>query len=96
LEENFNNPKKEMPMKIQAYRTPKRLHQKINSFHYITTKTPNGQNKERILIAVREKYLVTYKVQNFQNYSRDYKRPEIIKARRSWPDVLHTLGEHKC
>jgi hypothetical protein len=85
-----------MPMKIQSYRTPKRLHQKINSFHCITIKTPNGQNKERILIAVREKYLVTYKVQNFQNYTRDYKRPETIKARRSWSDVLHTLGEHKC
>jgi hypothetical protein len=44
-----------MTMNIQeAYRTPNRLDQKRNYFYHIITKTPNAQNKERILKAVRE------------------------------------------
>jgi hypothetical protein len=51
-----------MPMNIQeAYRTPNRQNQKRNSTCYIIIKTPNVQNKERILKAVREKDQVTYK-----------------------------------
>jgi hypothetical protein len=49
-------------MNIQeAYRTPIRLDQKRNSCHHIIIKTPNIQNKERILKAVREKGQETYK-----------------------------------
>ena len=56
IEENFPNLKKEMPMNIQeAHRTPNRLDQKRNSSCHIIIKTPNAQNKERILKAVREK-----------------------------------------
>jgi hypothetical protein len=45
-----------MSMNIQeAYRTPNSLDQKRNFSHYIIIKTPNAQNKERILKAVREK-----------------------------------------
>jgi hypothetical protein len=45
-----------MPMNIQeAYSTSNRLDQKRNSSHHIIIKTPNAQNKERILKAVREK-----------------------------------------
>ena len=62
IEENFPNLKKEMPMNIQeAYRTPKRLDQKRNSFCHIIVKTPNALNKECILKAVRGKGQVTYK-----------------------------------
>jgi hypothetical protein len=51
-----------MPINIQeAYRTPNRLDQKRNSSHHIIIKTPNAQNKERILKAVRGKCQVTYK-----------------------------------
>ena len=54
IEENFPNLKKEMPMNIQeAYRTPNSLDQKRNPS--IIIKTPNAQNKERILKALREK-----------------------------------------
>jgi hypothetical protein len=43
-------------MNIQdAYRTPNRLDQKRNSSHLIIIKTPNAQNKEGILKAVRVK-----------------------------------------
>jgi hypothetical protein len=41
IEENVPNLKKEMPTNIQeAYRTPNRLDQKINSSHHIIIKTP--------------------------------------------------------
>jgi hypothetical protein len=50
-----------MPMNIQeAYRTPNRLDRRRNSSHEIIIKTPNAQNKERILKTVREKCQVTY------------------------------------
>ena len=56
IEENFPNLKKEIPMSIQeAYRTPNSLEQKRNSAHHIIIKTPNAQNKKRILKEVREK-----------------------------------------
>jgi hypothetical protein len=43
-------------MNIQeAHRTPNRLDQKRNTSHHIIIKTPNANNKERILRAVREK-----------------------------------------
>jgi hypothetical protein len=49
-------------MKIkEAYKTPNSLDQKRNSSRHIIIKTPNAQNKERILKAVREKGQVTYK-----------------------------------
>ena len=56
IEENSPNLKKEMPMNIQeAFTIPNSLDQKRNSSHHIIIKTPNAQNKERILKSVREK-----------------------------------------
>jgi hypothetical protein len=47
-----------MPMNIQeAYRTPNSLDKKRNSSHHIIIKTPNAQNKVRILKAVRKKVM---------------------------------------
>jgi hypothetical protein len=55
IEENFPNLKKEMSLNIwEAYRTTNSLDQKRNSSCHIIIKTPNAQNKERILKAVRE------------------------------------------
>jgi hypothetical protein len=43
-----------MPMNIEeAYRTPNRLDPKRTSSHHIIVKTPNAQNKERILKILR-------------------------------------------
>jgi hypothetical protein len=43
-------------MNIQeAYRTPNRLDQKINSSHHLIIKTPKSLNKERTLKAIRER-----------------------------------------
>ena len=56
IEEKNSNLKKEMPINIQeAQRTPNRLSQKRKSSHHILIKTPNVQNKERILKAARGK-----------------------------------------
>jgi len=93
IEENFPNLKKKMPINIQeAYRTPNRLDQKRNSSCHIIVKTPNAQNKERILKAVREKGQVTYKGRPIR-ITPDFS-PETMKARRSWTDVIQTLREH--
>jgi hypothetical protein len=51
-----------MTISIQEYyRTPNRLDQKRNFCFHIIIKTPNAENKERILKAVKEKDQVTYK-----------------------------------
>jgi hypothetical protein len=84
-----------MPINIQeAYRTPNRLDQKRNSSHHITIKTPNAQNKERILKAVMEKGQVTYKGRTIR-ITPEF-TPVTIKTRRSWADVIQTLREHNC
>jgi hypothetical protein len=84
-----------MPINIQeAFRTPNRLDQKRNSFCHIIVKTPNAQNKERLLKAVREKGQVTYKGRPIR-VTPDFS-PETMKARRAWKDLIQTLREQKC
>ena len=84
-----------MPMNIQeAYRTPNWLEEKRNSSSLIIIKTPNTQNKENVLKAVREKGQVIYKGRTIRIIP-DFS-PETMKARRSWVDVIQTLREHKC
>jgi hypothetical protein len=84
-----------MPMNIQeAYRTPNRLDQKRNSSCHIMVKTPNAQNKERILKAVREKGQLTYEGRPIR-VTPDFST-EPMKARRSQADVIQILKEHKC
>jgi hypothetical protein len=84
-----------MPMNIQeAYRTPNSLEQKGNSSRHIIIRTTNALNKNRILKAVREKGLVTYKGRPIR-ITPDFS-PETMKARRSWTDIIQTLREHKC
>jgi len=70
------------------------LDQKRNSSCHIIVKTPNEQNKERILKTIREKGQVTYKGRPIR-ITPDFS-PETIKVRRSWTDVIQTLREHKC
>jgi predicted CopG family antitoxin len=84
-----------MPKNIQeAYRTLNSLDQKRNSSSHIIIKTPNAQNKERILKAVREKGQVTYKGRPIR-ISPDFSL-KTMKARRSWTDVMQSLREDKC
>jgi len=86
-----------MSMNIQeAYRTPNRLDLKRNSSCHIIVKTPNAQNKERILKSVRKKDQVTYKGRPIKTRTTPVFSPETRKARKSWADVIQTLREHKC
>jgi hypothetical protein len=62
------------------------LDQKRKSSHHIITKTPNVQNKERILKAVREKGQVTYKDRCIR-ITPDFS-PEMMKAKRYWADII--------
>jgi hypothetical protein len=95
IEENITNIKKELSTNIQeASRTPNRLAQKRNSSCHIIIKTPNAQNKERILKAVRGKGQVTYKGRPIR-ITPDF-LTETIKDRRSWTNIIQTLKEHKC
>jgi hypothetical protein len=80
-----------MPMNIkETYRTLNRLDQKRNSSCHIIIKTSNALNKERILEAVKGKGQVTYKGRPIR-ITPDFS-PETMKARRSWADVIQTLG----
>jgi hypothetical protein len=58
---NFPNLKKEMAIKVQAYRTPNKLDQKRKFSYHIIIKTLNTQNKDTILKAPREDAQVTHK-----------------------------------
>jgi hypothetical protein len=91
----FPNLKKEMPINIQeGYRTPNRLDQKRNSSSHIIVKTPNSQNKERILKAVRGKGQVTYKGRPMR-ITPDFSL-ETMMTRGSWDDAIKNPKEHKC
>ena len=81
-------------MKVQeTYRTPNKLDQKKSPCHIII-KTQNIQTKERILRAAKERGQVTYKGKPIR-ITPDFSM-EIMKARRSWIDVLQTLRDHGC
>jgi hypothetical protein len=67
------------------------LDQKRNSSCHIIIKTPNTQNKERILKVVREKGQVPRPTRIILDLSA-----ETLKARRSWADVIQTLREQIC
>jgi zona occludens toxin (predicted ATPase) len=71
-----------MLMNIQeAYRSPNSLDQKRNTSCHIIIKTPNAQNKERMLKAVREKSQVTYKsrpIRIIRLLTRDYENQKIL------------------
>jgi len=64
-----------MPIKIQeSYITPNRLDQKRNFSLHIIVKTPNAQNKERILKEVMEKGQVIYKADLSELYQTSHQR----------------------
>ena len=82
-------------MNIQrTYRTPNRWDQKRNSSLHIIIKTPNTQNKERILKVVKEKGQVPYKGRPIR--ITPHFSTEGMKARRSSGDVIQNQTEHKC
>ena len=62
VQENFPDLMKEIDMQVQeAQRVPNKMDTKRNTPRYIIIKMPKVRDKERILKAVREKKVVTYK-----------------------------------
>jgi hypothetical protein len=83
-----------MPMNMEDFKIPNSLDQKRNSTCHIIIKTPNAQNKEKILKAVKERGQVTYRGRPIR-ITPDFS-PETMKPCRSWADVIQNLREHKC
>jgi hypothetical protein len=82
IKESFPNLKKEIDIKAQeAYRTPNKWDQKRKSSCHIIIKIINAQSKERILKAVREKGLLTYKTKPIRIIP-DFS-PKTMNARRA-------------
>ena len=94
IEEKFTNLKKEMPIKVQgAYRTPNRLDRKTKLSCHTVIKTINIDNKETILKQKGIKCQVTYKERPIRIIFHFLS--ETLKARRAWPEDLHTPRDHK-
>jgi hypothetical protein len=93
IQENF--PKEGDAHKhIRSQQNTKYIGPEKKFLHHIIVKTPNAQNKERILKAVREKGQVTYNGRPIR-FTPDFS-PESIKARIYWADVIQTSRQHKC
>jgi hypothetical protein len=84
MAEKFPSLKKEMPIQVQeASRTP---NQNRTSPWQIIVKTTSTVNKERILIAVREKNQITYTGKSIKRTS-DFST-ETLKARTAWSKIF--------
>ena len=91
--ENDLNIEKEVDTRVQEiYTNPNRQDQRKGSPHHIIIKLTNVEAKERILKAARVKDQVTFRgkpvriTPNLPN--------QVIKARRAWSDIIHTLEEN--
>jgi hypothetical protein len=76
----------------EAPRTPNSLDQNRTSPHHIIIKTTSTENRERILMAVREKKQITYKGKPIE-ITADFST-ETLKARRAWSEVFWTVKEN--
>jgi hypothetical protein len=65
----------------EAYRIPKKMGPERNSSYHIIIKTPNVQDKERILKVVKKNCQVTYKGRPIRT-TPDFSR-EALKVRSS-------------
>jgi hypothetical protein len=93
ITENFPNLEKPMSIQVQeASRTPNRHDQKRTTPQRIIIKTTSTDDKERILKAVREKKLITYKRKPIK-ITADLST-ETLKARRTRSEVFWALNEN--
>jgi hypothetical protein len=91
--ENFPNLEKDIPIQMQeASRTPNRPDQNRITPRHIIIKTISSETKERILKAVREKKLMTYKGKTIK-ITTDFST-ETLKARRGWGGIFWVLNEN--
>ena len=81
---------KEIDMKVQeAQRVPNKMHVKRTTLKHIIIKLPKFKDKERILKAVREKQLVTYRGVPIR-LSADFSK-ETLQARRDWQEIFKVM-----
>jgi hypothetical protein len=84
-----------MPINIQeSYRTPNGLDQKRNYSHHIIVKTPNATKQRKNIKTSKGKSQVTGNGRPIK-IAPDFST-ETMKARRSWADLIWTLGEHNA
>jgi hypothetical protein len=90
---NFLTLEKDLPIQVQeASRTPNRHDQDRTTPQHNIIKTTSTENRERILMAVREKKQITYKSKPIK-ITADFSI-ETLKARRAWSEVFQALNEN--
>ena len=90
IKENFPNLVKEIDMQVQeAQRVPNKMDAKSPTPRHIIIKMPKVTDKERILKAVRQKQLVTYRGIPIR-LSADFSK-EILQARRDWQEIFKVM-----
>ena len=83
MKENFPALAKEIDFQEvqEAQRVPKKLEPRRNTPRHIIIKLPKIKNKERILIAAREKETITYKVVPIR-VSADFSKENLAGKKR--------------
>ena len=91
MKENFPNLAKEIDIQEvqEAHRVPKKLDPRKHTPIHIIITLPRIKEKERILIAAREKETVTYKGVPTRLLADISK--EILQARRGWNEVFQVM-----
>nr|KAF6427856.1 hypothetical protein HJG63_008340 [Rousettus aegyptiacus] len=88
--ENFPNLMKEMDKKLQkAQRTPKTRDSKRPMPRHIIIKMPKVKYKERMLKAIREKEVITYKGTPIR-LAADFSK-ETMPGRRAWQIIFNRM-----
>ena len=90
MKENFPNLVKEIDIQVQeAQRIPNMLDPKRNTSRHIIIKMPKVKDKERVLKAVREKQLVTFRGVLI-SLSADFSK-QTLKARRDRQEIFKVM-----
>ena len=90
MKENFPNLMKEIDIQGQeAQRLPNKLGPNRTTSRHIIIQMPKVKNKERILKAVIEKQIVTYKGLPIR-LSADFSK-ETLEARRDWQEAFKVM-----
>ena len=77
-------------MQVQeAQRVPNKMDAKRPTLRHIINKMPKVKDKERILIAAREKKLVTYR--GVPTRLSAYFLKESLQARRDWQEIFKVM-----
>ena len=86
---------KDINIKIQgAQQTPGKMNSKGSALKHIIIKLSKAKAKERILKAVKEKRIITYKGSSIR--LSVYFSSETLETRRQWTDIVKVIKEKNC